>query len=207
MDTLSLIVIFILLVILICLSGKIGLIIIIGAAVIWWLMGTPGLDSCLNNGKKKENLAAQTTAPPGAGEPYIIPATIDPNWDTPKEEKKEDFTKYKGAIDYQTPYSEYAEYRDMGHLDEQADEWKKRPIGNPYNIGRTDYPNAAEACEDDYAAAISDADELSTYQNTTRNGNDRAIAGVIRQKPMLDFYVRQELDEREDCRWWGVHET
>ena len=77
------------------------------------------------------------------------------------------------------------------------------PRGNPFDTDRIASAPAAGPCVDDDALAIHDGDELNTYQARSRNDMTRVWAGIYRRKSLMDRYVREELDEEEDTRWWG----
>lgn len=70
----------------------------------------------------------------------------------------------------------------------------------------TDFRGASGEAGDD-TGIVYDGDELVTYQNRARNVPERVWAGTHQRKTLVDHYVREELDERENVRWWGAHEV
>ncbi len=117
---------------------------------------------------------------------------------------------YPGAIDFDGeagPGAPGEEAPALGHLDLSAAARDGAPEGNPFETGRVAAPYAAAPCVDDDAISGFDGDEQNTYQARSRNDPTRVWAGVFRRKELIDRYVRSELDERENCRWWGVHEV
>jgi hypothetical protein len=105
---------------------------------------------------------------------------------------------YPGAIDFcdDTDPS-------LGHAD-----WDTRARGNaPEGDPRIAGLQAAPPCVDGDSFASYDGDELVTYHARSRNDPERVWAGARHRKTLVDKYVREELDERENIRWWGVHET
>lgn len=95
-----------------------------------------------------------------------------------------------------------------GHVDRLAgDNARRRPEGNPFDLGRTATPMAAGPEVDDEANADEvDFDEANTYQARSRNDETRVIAGTMRRRAEMDKYFREEVEEREDLPWWGRHE-
>ena len=113
---------------------------------------------------------------------------------------------YKGAIDVDIQ-SEYESGAKWGHRDRTAYETGFSPLGNPFDTDRIAYPAALGPCIDDEAhGANIDGDELNVYHARSRNDNTRVIAGTIRRKEFMDRFLREELEEEEDSRWWGRHE-
>ena len=86
-------------------------------------------------------------------------------------------------------------------------------------------PDYAGASDDrDYPGAVADsdfagdpaehggadgltADEMVIYHARFRNDPTRANADPGRHRYLADKYIRSELDEAEDSRWWGRHEV
>lgn len=121
---------------------------------------------------------------------------------TARIERPEYASSYPGAIDFgddTTP--------SLGHADWDAYARASVPEGNPYSHSRIASPQAAPPSVDDDAIAFYDGDELVTHHARSRNDPERVWAGVRHRKALVDQYVREELDERENIRWWGVHET
>lgn len=145
---------------------------------------------------QKESFTMATTAPPGAGPPSFpnIPDTSDVD------------STYPGAIDFGKT-SEGDEAPALGFVDWDAAARDNVPRGNPFDTDRIANPQAASPCVDDEALALFDGDELNAYQVRSRNDPERVWAGIYRRSAMIDRYVREELDERENTRWWGNHEV
>jgi hypothetical protein len=146
---------------------------------------------------KKEGFTMATTAPPGAGPPSFpnIPKTSEAGMD-----------RYPGAIEFgKTNVGDEAPA--LGHVDWEASDRDGVPVGNPFDPNRVASPQAASPCVDDDAIQIYDGDELNTYQVRSRNQPERVWAGIYRRKAMMDKYLREELDESENTRWWGAHEV
>lgn len=81
--------------------------------------------------------------------------------------------------------------------------------GNPYDLDRA---RSAQARPSDPMSAagvvgVLDADELGALHGRARNEATRVAAGTAGRKRMMDFYLREELDEEEDANWWGRHEV
>jgi hypothetical protein len=149
----------------------------------------------------RERFTGATTAPPGAGPPAFpnIPETTT-------------VAAYPGAIDFgETDVPVVGdEAPALGHVDWDAaarDGAAAPPQGNPYDLDRIANPQAAAPCVDDDAIAIYDGDELMAYQARSRNDPERVWAGIYRRKALVDRYVREELDERENTQWWGAGEV
>jgi hypothetical protein len=51
-----------------------------------------------------------------------------------------------------------------------------------------------------------DGDERLSYQSLSRNDPKRPIMGVTRRRRDMDKYLREEVDEEENRRWWGQDE-
>jgi hypothetical protein len=69
-------------------------------------------------------------------------------------------------------------------------------------------PTSADACIDDEANDDEiEGDERMAYQGLARNDPERVIAGIMNRRREFDPYVRSELEETEDLRWWGRHEV
>ena len=81
-----------------------------------------------------------------------------------------------------------------------------RVADNQNNIP-TGSTRATLSCTDEDAIALYDGDELNAYQVRSRNKPERIWAGIRRRKDLVDHYVREELDECENTRWWGAHEV
>jgi hypothetical protein len=115
----------------------------------------------------------------------------------PKKEKFDNnvIGPYKGAIDYEE------------HKDKTVGENSHAPDGNPYDLSRTSYPMAAEACVDDEANdAEIDGDESAVYKSLYRNDAIRVAAGTMNRRRDLQKYLAEECDEAENRVWWGRHE-
>jgi hypothetical protein len=149
----------------------------------------------------REAFTGATTAPPGAGAPAFpnVPRT------TPGSAPPE----YPGAIDFGgTDYPVVGdEAPALGHADWAEASRVSVPAGNPYDLDRISSPQAAPPCIDDDALALYDGDELTAYQVRSRNEPERVWAGIYRRKALVDRYVGEELDERENSRWWGAGEV
>lgn len=107
---------------------------------------------------------------------------------------------YFGAIDLSD------EAFALGLADWKAAARDDAPEGNPFSAGRVAPPQAAPPCVDDDAVNVLDADELNTVHARARNDETLVWAGVRERKTVVDGAVREELDERENTYWWGVHE-
>lgn len=146
-------------------------------------------------------LTGATAAPRRAGPPAF-----------PKTPETTAVAAYPGAVDFgETDVPVVGdEAPALGHVDWDAaarDGAAAEPRGNPYDLDRIANPQAAAPCVDDDAIAIYDGDELMAYQARSRNDPERVWAGVYRRKALVDRYVREELDERENTQWWGGHEV
>lgn len=159
----------------------------------------PGLIASLKAGfepgKRREAFTMATTAPPGAGAPAF-----------PNIPETQAASGYPGAIDFGET-NEGDEALALGHVDWSEAARDGVPVGNPFSTSRVASPQAAEPCIDDDAIAMFDGDELVTYQARSRNKPERVWAGIYRRKALMDRYVREELDERENTVWWGAHEV
>ena len=51
-----------------------------------------------------------------------------------------------------------------------------------------------------------DGDDRLSYQSLSRNDPKRPIMGVTRRRSDMDKYLREEVDEEENRRWWGQNE-
>lgn len=112
--------------------------------------------------------------------------------------------RYRGAINM----NDDDDYRMYGHRDRYRGEDDYAPQGNLYNVGRSHAPVAAGACQDDEANDDEiDGDERITYQARSRNDPVRVTIGTLNRRSALDKYLREELDEEENRRWWGRHEV
>ncbi len=115
---------------------------------------------------------------------------------------------YPGAIDtdeYDT--DEYDTAPGYGHRDRSEGDNDRAPAGNAYNPSRLGAPRAAGECLDDEANDDElDGDERMNYQANSRNDPLRATAGSMNRRRDLDKYLREEVEEEEDSRWWGRHE-
>lgn len=147
----------------------------------------------------REKFTMSTTAPPGAGAPsfpnVVAPSAIE---------------SYPGAIDFGEggpAAGAHDEAPALGHSDWDKKPRDSPPLGNPYDTDRIESPQGAAPCVDDDAIAIYDGDEQNTYQVRSRNDPERVWAGILRRKPLVERYVKEELDERENTRWWGDHEV
>jgi len=159
------------------------------------MMGDRHLATCRGQ-KAKEEFTMATTAPPGEGAPAF---PVVPETEPPAE-------GYPGAIDFgETTVGDEA--LALGHVDWGEKARDNVPVGNPFSTNRVASPQAAPPCVDDDAIALYDGDELNTYQVRSRNNPERVWAGIYRRKALLDRYVREELDERENTRWWGAQEV
>jgi len=105
---------------------------------------------------------------------------------------------YPGAIDFGAADPPGDTDEALAHTGWTADD----EAGNPYGSGW-----AALPCVGSDAAVSCDGDELNAYQVRSRNSPERVWAGVYRRKSLIDRYVREELDERENAQWWGAHEA
>ena len=158
-----------------------------------------GFAAAEKRGPSREAFTMATTAPPGAAPPAFLslPETRFPE-------------KYPGAIDFGAEAPPFRLAADeapaLGHLDWAAADRDHVPVGNPYDLDRVASPQAAGPCVDDDATAFFDGDELNTYQARSRNNPERVWAGVFRRKALVGRFVREELDERENTRWWGAGE-
>jgi len=145
-----------------------------------------------------EGFTGATTAPPGPSPPaaVFLPPT------GPAAEK------YPGAIDFdESPLSQITDSAAaVGHSDWDEADRDSVPLGNPYDLGRIASPQAAGPCVDDDAVAVLDGDELMAYHGTARNDPERVWAAATRRKAFVGRYIREELDETENTRWWGDHE-
>lgn len=175
-----------------------------------------------------EGFTGATTAPPGAGPPAWARIPVGDRDEGESRGEGGDGDKsggggrdksdggagegaaeeYRGAIDFGGEGAETGDQAPaLGHSDWDAAARADVPEGNPFDPGRVARPQAAAPCEDDDAFAIHDADELVTYQNRSRNVPERVWAGIYRRKALVERYVREELDERENSQWWGAHEV
>jgi hypothetical protein len=58
------------------------------------------------------------------------------------------------------------------------------------------------------AGGVYDGDELTVYQARARHDPERVVTDTRRaRKPLVEYYVRDELDEQEARPWWGARET
>ena len=117
------------------------------------------------------------------------------------------FSSYPGAIDLGPSSLGAVEgtWRGGGYDDRDSGEYLD--IGNPYATDRLAVDKAAPPCIDDDAIAVGDIDEQVPNQVRARNDPTRVVAGIMNRRKFLDPYLREELDETEDRRWWGRHET
>lgn len=133
---------------------------------------------------------------PGAPAPYAAAA--------PPVTGTEVVTRYPGAIDV----DEYDSDAEFGHRDRTAGDNDHAPVGNPFVRSRVTAPASADACVDDEANDDEiEGDERIAYQGLARNDPERVIAGTMNRRREFDPYVREELEETEDLRWWGRHEV
>lgn len=51
-----------------------------------------------------------------------------------------------------------------------------------------------------------DGDRMMVEHARWRNDGQRVAAGIMRRKALVEKYVREELDEKENEPWWGRHE-
>lgn len=146
----------------------------------------------------REYFTGATTAPPGAGAPAF-----------PNISETTTLAAYPGAIDFGKTDQPVVgdEAPALGHVDWDAAGRDGIPAGNPYDLDRIASPQAAAPCVDDDAIAIYDGDELMAYQVRSRNDPERVWAGIYRRKALIDRYVGEELDERENTQWWGAGEV
>lgn len=162
----------------------------------------PGGDEHAGHPRAKESFTMATTAPPGAGPPAFpnIPDTSAVGTVGPE---------YPGAIDFGETGRPVVgdEAPALGFVDWDASARDNVPQGNPFDTDRIANPQAAPPCVDDDALALFDGDELNAYQVRSRNNPERVWAGIYRRSALMDRYVREELDERENTRWWGNHEV
>ena len=80
--------------------------------------------------------------------------------------------------------------------------------GNPFDPSRLAAPGGASACEDDEANDMEqDADESNINQVRSRNDPTRVTAGTMNRRRFLDPFLREELEQEENKRWWGRHEV
>ena len=144
---------------------------------------------------KKDSFTTATTALPGGASPSFT--------NIPADEPGTDDIAYPGSIE---EFGEYETYPELGHTDWRTTARDDVPYGNPFSTHRIASPQAAGPDDDDYAVVALDGDEAITVQARSRNDPTRAWAGSLRQKSLIGRYVSEELDERENCRWWGQHE-
>ena len=164
-----------------------------------------------------EGFVSVSTAPPGESPPAIVsvPTTQAASF---ADTVGAPTAPYPGAIDFggESPLAGGSdEAPAMGFADLNvgpkgpggALSRDGTPRGNPFDTDRIASRPAAAPCVDDDAIAIYDGDELNAYQVRSRNDPTRVWAGVFRRKALMDRYVREELDEQEDTRWWGRAEN
>lgn len=134
---------------------------------------------------------------PGAAAPYIIESSRPPG---------EILNKYPGAV----PSIESGEYEYKGLYRGGLTDREIMdilPDGNPMNLGRDASPAAACPCIDDEANNDEiDGDERITYQLRARNDETRVIAGLMNRRSELDKFLREEVEQEENSRWWGRQE-
>jgi len=157
-----------------------------------------------------DRFTTATTAPPGAGAPEVV-AVAGGRRRGSAGESYSDFggdtggdAGYPGAIDGGIDDDSLPQF---GATDWRAEGRDNVPAGNPFSTSRTASPQAAPPDVDDDAVAALDGDELMAVQGRSRNDPTRVWAGALRKKAQLSRYVKEELDERENSRWWGQHEV
>jgi hypothetical protein len=188
----------------------------------------PGLATFDSGSNLMASLSEPMARRPGARPPQVAPnAPVHGTIDAPPPGARERFTggagppafpktpetttvaAYPGAIDFgETGVPVVGdEAPALGHVDWDAAARDGVPVGDPHDLDRIANPQAAAPCVDDDAIAIYDGDELMAYQARSRNDPERVWAGIYRRKALVDRYVREELDERENAQWWGAHEV
>jgi len=111
---------------------------------------------------------------------------------------------YLGAFDttFDADSLQFGSYRDRQEVDNDY-----FPFGNPFVASRSFAPAGGPACFDDEANNEEyDADERITYQARARNDPIRATIGSMNRLKDFGPYVKEELQEEEEKRWWGRHE-
>lgn len=185
-----------------------------GAIVAWHLLTREGAGNERDKrGQPDEHDTAREQYWPAPGAPPPAPQTVPSVQETSNYGKSGYYTQfgtgsgYPGAIDAQSGETVHDTYPEFGWADRTVLETDYAPSGNPYDTNRLSAPYAAGPCIDDeaYGGAL-DADESNALQVRSRNDQERVVAGTIRRKAFLDPYLREELEEEEDSRWWGRHE-
>ena len=115
--------------------------------------------------------------------------------------QKENFTlnpKNHRAIKNKIPIKSY-EYK--GQIDRIEGEYNGSDISRfKYNLSSED--NILDESNND----ILDGDERISANSLSRNDNVAVIAGSMKRTSDLDKYMREEVEQEEDSRWWGNNE-
>jgi hypothetical protein len=190
------------------------LIILVAAFAMYGVSEKEKKDSNSSNDEGDQEHFGQFPAP---GAPPPVPFEVPPTYPDPgaypgrvRELGAGDqpIPPYPGAVTFD-PADQRAFYESGvgGYRDRTALETDNFPAGNPYDTARTFAPFAEGPClDDDSYGGMMDADEAYAVQIRSRNDPTRVAAGIIRRKEFMDAYLREELEQEEDSRWWGRHE-
>jgi hypothetical protein len=83
------------------------------------------------------------------------------------------------------------------------------PFMNSYPAYQNQLGNSMPISQDQIYSSSQypiDGDERLSYQSLSRNDPKRPIMGVTRRRRDMDKYLREEVDEEENRRWWGQDE-
>lgn len=168
-------------------------------------------EACDTERLKEEDFDPELTSAKSCGSQCKQKRQTKQKSPTKHVEQFDEFNDYPGAVDLKefevdTDSSGDEDSWTYGHKDRGRHEKLKE--GNPYNKMRYSAPQAAEADIDDEADDYAmDGDERIVQNAQSRNDAERVIAGTMNRRKALDPYLREELEEEEDRRWWGQHET
>lgn len=165
-------------------------------------------------------------APPGVRQ--VSPQWISPQWGMPQRQHfqsgpaphllpgsgpaypKDHAPSQRGLINQAYPgaFDDFGqhggEYVAEGHVD--ADAADQLYEGNPFSDSRTRRSQGAVCFDDDADDSVFGVDEKIAYQGRFRNDPVRETAGTMNRRTNMDFYLRAEVEERENDVWWGRHE-